>query len=196
MKTIVLVLCTMLLLGACKGKKLIVLSKGPAQINTKAKTITAGDGGGHDETSVNLGGGDMSFKITSPAGEGTLDLQGDGVYIVNAKTDTVIGGYRKYGDPKEMQKVITQEELKHRIDSMMALLGGKASETNRTFFILPNKAAKISENMAAMVVGPYHRMRSAEKVDGKYPEIYHFYSIKEFRENIAQLQALTVAEKK
>jgi len=36
-------------------------------------------------------------------------------------------------------------------------------------------------------------MRSAEKVDGKDPEIYRFYSIKEIREMIAKLQALTVA---
>jgi hypothetical protein len=39
-------------------------------------------------------------------------------------------------------------------------------------------------------------MRSAEKVDGKDPEVYHFYSIKEIREKIAEMVALTVAEKK
>ncbi len=83
------------------------------------------------------------------------------------------------------------------IDSVILLSEGKnASAANRTFYILPNKAAKISDNIEADVVGPYHRMRSVEKKDGKDPEVYHFYSIKEIREKIAEMVALTVAEKK
>jgi hypothetical protein len=37
-------------------------------------------------------------------------------------------------------------------------------------------------------------MRSAEKKDGEDPEVYRFYSIKEIRETIAKLQALTVSK--
>ena len=94
------------------------------------------------------------------------------------------------------QNIITQESLKLKIDSLNLLVQGKnISAANRNYYILPNQAVKISSNHLSEVVGPYHQMRSAEKVDGKEPEIYRFYSIKEIREMIVKLQALTVAPK-
>ncbi|MES2002904.1 MAG: hypothetical protein V4450_00180 [Bacteroidota bacterium] len=197
MKQILFVLTAVLLLGSCKEKKMIVMSKGKAEVNTDAKTIKAIDGAGHDEQEVTLSGDKVVFKLSTPAGEATVELLGNGLYIVNVKNDTIIGSYQQYGDPKATQQVITQETLKKQIDSLQLLSEGKnVSDANRNFFILPNHAAKISDNVNSMVVGPYHRMRSAAKEDGKDPEVYRFYSIKEIRENILKLQALTVAEKK
>jgi hypothetical protein len=196
MKKLLSILSLVILLSACKDKKLVIFSKGPAEVNKDAKTIKAKDGTGHDEKEVTLSSSDVTYKITTPAGEASLDLPGDGLYIVNAKMDTIVGGYHAYGDPSK-QKLVTQVELKHKIDSMIELSEGKnASLATRSFYILPNKAARISDNTRSMVVGPYHRMRSAEKVDGKDPEVYHFYTLKEFREKIEELKALTVAEKK
>ncbi|MEO7531368.1 MAG: lipoprotein [Sediminibacterium sp.] len=196
MKRILFFLGALLLLSACKEKRIIVMSKGVADINTDNKTIKAKDGAGHEEKAfVVSGNGD--FRLSTPAGEATVSFPDAGLYILNVKNDTIIGGYQHYGEQTQVQKVITQDELKHRIDSIILLSEGKnASAANRTFYILPNHAVKISENTAADVVGPYHRMRSAEKIDGKDPEIYHFYSIKEIREKIAEMQALTVGEKK
>lgn len=172
------------------------MSKGAADINTDNKTIKATDGAGHEEKAFVAGSGNAVYKLSTPAGETTVEFPEAGLYILNVKNDTIIGGYQKYGDPA-VQKVVTQVELKHMIDSVILLSEGKnASAANRTFYILPNKAAKISDNTTADVVGPYHRMRSAEKIDGKDPEIYHFYSIKEIREKIAEMVALTVGEKK
>jgi hypothetical protein len=195
MKKLFSVFCMVLLLSACKDKKLVVFSKGTADVNTDAKTIKSKDGSGHEEKEVTLSSGDVTYKITGPAGEATIDLPGAGLFIVNVKADTIVGGYHAYGDPAK-QKIVTQVELKHKIDSMVALSeNNSAGFPIRSFYILPNKAARISDNTQSMVVGPYHRMRSAEKVDGKDPEVYHFYTLKEFREKIEELKALTVAEK-
>lgn len=197
MKKILIVLGAVVLLASCSEKKMIVMSKGPAEVNTDAKTIKATDGTGHEEKEITLGGGKETFKISAPAGEASIELAGEGLYIVNAKNDTIVGGYQKYGDPKLVQNMVTQETLKQKIDSLNLLVEAKnISEANRNFFILPNQAVKISTNTQAMVVGPYHRMRSAEKIDGKDPEVYRFYSIKEIREMIAKMEAMTVAEKK
>lgn len=172
------------------------MSKGEADINTEAKTIQAKDGAGHEEKTVTMGGGSVVFKLNTPAGEATVELKENGLYVINVKNDTIIGGYQKYSAPSVSQQVMTQDKLKQQIDSLQLLSEGKnVSAANRTFFILPNQAAKITDNNEAMIVGPYHRMRSAEKVNGKDPEVYRFYSIKEIREIIAKLQALTIAPK-
>lgn len=198
MKKILVLLGAVILLASCgKDKKMIVMSKGPADINTEAKTISAKDGSGHEEKEVSLSGDKVVFKLNTPAGEATVELLGNGLYIVNVKNDTIIGSFQKYSDPKLAQNMVSQENLKKQIDSLQLLSEGKnVSEANRNFFILPNSAVKITDNTQAMVVGPYHRMRSAEKVDGKDPEVYRFFSIKEIRETIAKMQAMTVAEKK
>jgi archaellum component FlaF (FlaF/FlaG flagellin family) len=197
MKKIMILLSAVLVLSACSDKKMVVMSKGPAEVNTDAKTIKAIDGSGHEEKEVTLGGGKVVFKLNTPAGEATVEILDNGLYVVNVKNDTIIGSYQKYSDPKLAPNMVTQEALKQQIDSLQLLSEGKnVSPANRNFYILPNHAVKISDNTKAMVVGPYHRIRSAEKVDGKDPEVYRFYSIKEIRENIAKMVALTVPEKK
>ena len=196
MKKIFPLFAVVLLFASCSEKKLIIMSKGPVEINTDTKTIKATDGTGHEEKVVTVTGDKVVFKLLTPAGEATVELLENGLYVVNVKNDTIIGSYQNYGDPKLSQNVVTQINLKRRIDSLQLLVEGKnVSKANRNFFILPNKAEKITENTESMIVGPYHRMRSAEKVNGKAPEVYRFYSIKEIREIIEKLQSLTVAKK-
>ena len=120
-------------------------------------------------------------------------MMDNGLYVINVKNDTIIGSYQKYTSATLAQNVITQESLKQKIDSLKLLVERKnISAANRNYFILPNQAIRISSNHLSEVVGPYHQMRTAEKVNGKEPEIYRFYSIKEIREMIVKLQALTV----
>lgn len=197
MKQVLYFLIAIVLLASCKEKKMIVMSKGRAEVNTDAKTIKASDGPGHEEQEVTLGSGKTVFKLSTPAGEATVEMLENGLYVVNVKNDTIIGSYQKYSDPKSTQQVISQDNLKKQIDSLQLLAASKnVSTANRNFYILPNQAVRITENTNAMVVGPYHRMRSAEKVDGKDPEVYRFYSIKEVREMILKLQVLATPEKK
>jgi hypothetical protein len=183
-------------LVACAGndKTIIIMSKGEATVDLNAGTIQASNGSGHEEKLVAVNKADISFKLNTPAGEATVQLKENGLYIINVKNDTIIGSYQQYTSAGQEQKVITQESLAKKIDSLQLLSQGKnVSAANRNYFILPNQATFITANPLAQVVGPYHQMRSAERVDGKDPEIYRFYSIKEIREMIAKLQALTVA---
>jgi len=198
MKKFIGAFCIAALFASCSGgdKRIVVMSKGPAEINTDALTIKAKDGSGHEEKDAILNGGKISFALSSPTGNATVDLVENGLYVINVKNDTIIGSYQTYGDPKLAQNMIMQVKLVHDLDSLRLLVEGKnVSDANRNFYILPNHAARISGNIKADVIGPYHRMRSAEKVDGKDPEIYRFYSIKEVRESIAKLEALTEVKK-
>ena len=193
MKKLLTIITAAILLTACGGdKKIIVMSKGPAVINTDAKTISAKDGSGHEEKEALVSGDKIVFSLSTPAGEAKVELFKNGLYIINVKSDTIIGSYQQYGDPKLAKTMIMQTQMKHDLDSLRLLVDGKnVSEANCNFYILPNQAVKISDNINAQVVGPYHRMRSAEKVDGKDPEVYRFYSIKEIREMIVKLETLT-----
>ena len=196
MKQLLACFAFVILLISCSDKKMVVMSKGSADINTDTKTITAKDGSGHEEKEITLSGGKTVFKLNTPAGEAMVEILDNGLYIVNVKNDTIIGSYVKYGDPKLAQNVMTQDNLKKQMDSLQLLSEGKnVSEANRNYYILPNKAVKISNNTKSMIVGPYHRMTSAEKEDGKDPEVYRFYSIKEIREMILKLQVLTTPKK-
>ncbi len=198
MKKLFSLLTLIVFLAACNdsAKKVVVFSKGDADINTDAKTITATNGAGHTEKIFVLGSGSYVFKLATPAGEANVELKENGMYVINVKNDTIVGSYQKYTDPAKANATITQADLLHRIDSLQQLMEGKnVSAANRNFFILPKYAVKVSDNTAAEVVGPYHQMISAEKKDGKDPEIYRFYSIKEIRTMVEKLQKLTVPEK-
>jgi hypothetical protein len=199
MKKIIACLALVVLAASCadNSKKIIVMSKGPADINTDTKTIIAKDGAGHDEKTISISDKKVSFKLSTPAGDANVELLENGYYIINVKNDTIIGSYQQYTDPNLVKNVVTQEELKKKIDSLSSLVAGKnVSAANRNFFILPNTVVRISGNLDAIVVGPYHKMTSAEKVGDKDPEVYRFYSIREMREEIARLRSFTIAEKK
>ncbi len=194
MKNSIALIGMLLFFASCdKSKKIVVISKGEADINTEAKTIKAKDGGGYDEKTVTVSGDKLSFQLQSPAGEGTAVMTENGFYLVNVTLDTLLGSYQKYSTPEEAQTKISQEVLKQKIDSLKQMVEGKnISAANRNYFVLPNNNVKMTDNLQSIFVGPYHQMTSAEMVDGKVPEVYRFYSIKEVREMIARLEALTV----
>lgn len=178
-------------------KILVVMSKGDANIDVNAKTISATDGAGHVMKNVEVNAEKVSFSISSPAGKATIDLTENGLYVVNVKNDTIIGSLQSYVTQSATPTIVSQEELKHKIDSLQLLTEGKnVSAENHNFFILPNTAVRITGNTDAMIIGPYHQMQSVEKIDGKAPAVYRFFSVKEARETIKKMTALTVAEKK
>ena len=182
---------------ACSGhtKKVIVYANNEADINDQTKTITQKDNEGHLDKEIQFNTGDkVTIKIIQKdESTANIDIPEDGYYILNAKAkDTIVGGYQKYSTPEEANRVISQEELKHNIDSLQQLITGQNTNvTNHTFFIPPNTAAKITANTDATIVGPYHGMTSIEQKGNKEPEVYRFYSVKEVRETIGKLQKLT-----
>lgn len=200
MKHLIICIVTISLLVSCGNgdhKKIVIMSKGTADVNLNDKVITAKDGSGHEEKTIDVMEKEVSFKLNAPAGEATVNMTENGYYVVNVKNDTIIGSYQEYSAPKTTQTQYTQDDIKHKIDSLNQLVENKSiSAANRNFYILPNTAAKITNNLDAIIVGPYHRMTSAAKIDGKDPEVYRFFSIKEIRETIAKLTELTIPVKK
>jgi len=168
------------------------MSKGPAQYDEAAKTISAKDGRGHEEKIINISSAEVALKLNGPTGEASVTFKENGLYIINIKNDTIIGSKQNYITPKLQKDMMTQDELKVKIDSLYQLTEAKnISAANHNFFILPNQAVKITDNLEAIIVGPFHQMTTAERVDGVEPEIYRFYSIREIRETIAKLNGFT-----
>jgi hypothetical protein len=195
MKQLLACLSFIILLVSCSGghKKIVVLTKGKADINQDAKTIKVTDGSGHEETTIQYhSNGSVDLNVSSKAGTTTVNIPGDGYYVLNAKSDTIIGAYVNYGAPELTQHKFTQEEVKLKIDSLQQLVENKnISAANKNFYILPNHAAKVTDNTDAIVVTPFHQMRAIEVKGDTKPEVYRFYSIKEIRETIEKLKELT-----
>ena len=197
-KFVYFIAASICLLSCSKNeKKVIVYSKGVANIDKDAKTIKVLAGGtSQEEQTLNFNTAKkISFNIQSPAGNASVEINDNGLYIINTKTDTIIGSYQVYGAPRTTTKVITQEQIKKDIDSLQQLVKGtNVSSTNRNFFIPPNSIVKVTSNINAFIVGPFHQMTSIEKEEGKEPEVYRFFTANEIRETIAKLQKLTIAE--
>lgn len=198
MKSIIFSLTALFFLASCSSdqKRVVVFSKGAVDINVDAKTIKATDGAGHEEKMVDFVGKNIELTLNTPSGDAKVTLTENGYYIVNVKNDTIIGSQVNYTDPQLTNQVITQEVLKQKIDSLIGLTENRnVSKANGNFYILPNSTVHLTNNFDAIVVGPFHNMRSAEGKDGKAPEVYRFYSIKEIRETIAKLQGMTGGNK-
>lgn len=176
-------------------KRVNVLYRGKADINASAGSITLKDGAGNEEQVAEFSGKNIS--IQKPDGSKTeVTLNEPGLYILNGRNDTVIGSYQTYAAPKSTYDTIKQDFIKHSIDSLKLLLEGKnISAANRNFYILPYSAQKITNNLDAFLVTPFHRMTSIEKVGDKDPEVYRFWSIKEIRETIDKLAKDTIPTK-
>lgn len=179
------------------SQKLIVYMNNGSTIDEASKVITVKDTFGHNDKEINFSGGDKkTLAVKSSLGDQNIDIDGAGYFIVNAKArDTIIGGYQKYSTVQEANRVMTQDELARNIDSLKQMItGANTNAANKTFFILPYTAAKITENEDAFIVGPYHRMTSIAKEGDKDPEVYRFYSVREVRETIGKLEKLTGAK--
>ena len=195
MKNGLIIAISLLAFTSCSNKKLVVMSKGAAKINADAGTIQSTDGAGHEENAVLTG--TKQWTIESPAGKGSFELAEKGLYVVNAKNDTIIGSYQNYVSADKAGQVVSQEVVTQKLDSLKLLVEGKnVSVANRNFYILPNQAALVTPNLDAEIVGPYHKMTSAASKNGEAPEVYRFYSIREIRETIGKLEVLTRPIKK
>ena len=197
MRNFAAIVFALVLFSSCSGglKRIYVMSKGPAQYDEAAKTISAKDGNGHDEKILNISSAEVALKLNGPTGEASINLKENGLYILNIKNDTIIGSLQNYVSTKQQKDMMSQDELKVKIDSLQQLVAAKnVSTANHNFFILPNQAVKITDNLDAIIVGPFHQMTTAEKVDGKAPEVYRFYSIREIRETITKLEGFTIAQ--
>ncbi|MEI2707691.1 MAG: hypothetical protein V9E96_01580 [Chitinophagaceae bacterium] len=190
-----------ILFTACSSneKKIMVISKGKATIDVTGKTIAVKDGAGSEEAEMLYNTADkVVLKVKSEDKEVAIDIPENGYYILNTKNDTLIGSYQNYteaGSPTDTSKMITQEMIQQSIDSLIALTEGKnVSAANKNYYVLPFTAVKVTNNVNAFIVGPFHNITTIEKDGDKMPEVYRFFSIKEIREKIEKQKAMTVAK--
>jgi|SRR6185437_1051441 len=189
-----LLFASILLLSACKGheKKVLVYASDKISVdNTRHHiTIANGDGTTHHEQELDFNTGDpVTLDVESPQGKYSVTIPDDGLYIANLKTDTVVGS-RQHVGAGEGETHISQDDLKKKLDSLNQLIADQnISEANQNYFIPPGKAVRVSTDTKAKVFGPFTSIPGSFDA-GSVPAIYKFYSLKEMRELIANLQKM------
>jgi hypothetical protein len=182
----------MLIFASCSSgveKKVVVMSSGKIQVDNNAKTVALEPGTQHNEAEISLGAGDKAITVKTAAGDKSYELPENGLYILNLKSDTLIGNLVNFGS-SGVPASISSEQLQHIVDSTRALINGEnASDANHTYFVVPNSVKKLSTNLSAQLLNPYKNVPykvEADK-DGKAPEIYKFSTSKQKRESLTEL---------
>jgi hypothetical protein len=199
MKLTTLFLALLLFTSCSIGvKKIVVFGKGSININPDDKTISVNDEGPNDDKTTEFHhASPLNFTIKKPSGDKSVTISENGLYLVNAKSDTVIGIYQNYDDKRVGVKQLSQDDLKKDIDSLIQLTQNKnISKANHTFFVLPYQAIEITENTDATIVPPFTEMPLVEQNGDAKPEVYRFYNISEIRETITKVQAFTTTSSK
>ena len=184
-------------LSACNSeanKKVLIMGRG--SITANGNDITMKDGSGYTEEKVDVSEDKpVSWSVTTPMGKTTVNIPEEkGFYILNLKTDTIVGSQQIMGTDISSSRVISQEELKKKIDSLTKLTTGtNISAGGHSYIILPGQIKKISDNMDANVFGPFTKIPGTLEADknGKAPEIYKFYTNGEMRQLISNLKKMT-----
>jgi hypothetical protein len=170
-------------------KKVKVMSSGKIKVDEATKVITFTPGGQHNEADLTFTEKDKAVTVKTPDGDQSFEIPDNGVYILNLKTDTLIGNMVNFGSGGQPSSIST-EQLEHIIDSTQQLINGQnASDANKTYFILPKTIKKLTTNLNAQLINPYNNIpyRVEADKDGKAPEIYKFFTAKQKRESLNEL---------
>lgn len=174
-------------------KKVLIIGRG--KITAQDNNITMTHGSGYAEETVEVKGDKaVSWNVTTGTEKTTVNIPEEkGFYILNLKTDTLVGSQQNIRQDLG-GRTMTQEELKGKIDSLIKLTtGANISFGGRNYFVLPGQLIKISPNMQAKVYGPFTKIPRSFEVDknGGEPEIYKFYTNTEMRDLITKLKKNT-----
>jgi hypothetical protein len=173
-------------------KKVMVLSKG--DITAEGANVTIKGSSGSADKVVDLAD-EKTLQITTPDGKKSINVPAeDGFYVVNLRTDTVVGSRQDLGNDLG-GRTITQEELKVKIDSLNKLTtGANVSEQNHNYIILPGEIKKVTGNTKAQLFAPFNKIPGSLEADenGKAPELYKFYTNGEVRELMGNLKKMTI----
>ncbi|MEJ7829132.1 MAG: hypothetical protein WKF91_13070 [Segetibacter sp.] len=195
MKKLCLIVFTALAtLTACNNgvkKKVMILGKG--DISADGGNITLKGTTGSSDKTIDLGD-EANLEVTMPSGKNSIAVpKEDGFYILNLRTDTIVGSQQNIGSDLG-GRTITQEELKVKIDSLTQLTTGANLKAGQSYLILPNQLIKITDNKGAKVFGPFTKIPGSLDADenGKAPELYKFFTNTEMRELIVNLKKMTI----
>ena len=189
---VALLLVFILALTGCSGggQKVLVMASGKITADANdPKKLKLDPGTQHNEKEITLDGKEAQIIVETPEGAKTFDLKEQGSYVINLKTDTLVGGIIKYGAAQNTTR-IALDQLEHIIDSTRQLMEGKnASDANKSYFIPPFTAKKISANKEAKLIGPYNNIPGSVQVDkdGNGPETYKFFTNKQKRESLEDI---------
>lgn len=182
-----------ILLASCSGggvRKVVVMSSGKMTIDKSTNKVTIDPGTTHMEEEIMVDASKGSFEVESPNnGVKKFDVKEDGVYILNLKNDTLVGGIVNYSEGGRATS-ISGEQLDKMIDSTRQLIEGKnVSDEKKTYHIIPWNIKKISTNADVTIIGPYKNIPASVDVDasGKAKEIYKFFTNKQKRETLDDL---------
>lgn len=189
--------CGIITLIACNEpvtKKVLIIGRG--KISAQENNITMTEGSGYAEETVEIKGDKpATWNVTTPSGKTTVNIPDEkGFYILNLKTDTIVGSQQNMGQDLG-GRTMTQEELKVKIDSLVKLTtGANVNPGGRNYMIVPNQVIKVSSNMEAKIFGPFTKIPASIEADkdGKAPEIYKFYTNTEMRDLIVRLKKNTI----
>lgn len=190
-----IVLSGIMTLVACSSpdsKKVLIMGRGG--ITANGNDITMKEGSGYSEETVEVSGDKAtSWNVTTPAGKTSVNIPAEkGFYVLNLKTDTIVGSQQILGKDLSSSHTITQDELKMKIDSLTKLTAGTNVSPGHSYFILPNQVVKITASTDAKVFGPFTKIPGTLEADknGKAPELYKFYTNAEMRDLIATLRKM------
>lgn len=169
------------------------MGKGTIVVTEKKVNMTKGSG--YAEKVIDIRDKEATtLSVETEKGKQDIAVPAEGgYYILNLKPDSIAGSVQLMGKDITNTKVMTQEELKVKIDSLAAMTSGKNINFKTNFIVLPNQLLKISSNKDAQVFGPFRKIPAELEVgeDNKEPEIYKFYTNMEIRELIGRLKKLT-----
>ena len=123
MKNSIVAIAVVMLLAACGGAEKKVLVMGRGEITVNGSVVTIKDGTGHAEQEVSISG--TNITIDKDGVKKDFTVAENGYYILNFKTDTVIGARQKLGVDLNNKGVITQEQMQGILDSLNNLVLGK-----------------------------------------------------------------------
>lgn len=174
--------------GSGGGKKVLVMASGKVQIN--GNTINLQPGTSHNETSFAPTG--ESISVVTPSGTQEFPVKENGLYLLNLKKDTISGTRQRIGKEGDApQEVISQENLKFRIDSLYQLMiSYNVSDSNGQYNIPPSTIKKITNNTDAEIIGPYRPLPKSFNPALDH-EVYKFYTNKEIWDLILKLHKMT-----
>ena len=171
-------------------KKVTIIANGKMTMDETKQKIKLQPGNTHTEEELVFATGDkIALNIESPDGVKTFDVNESGMYVLNLKVDTLVGGVVNYSSSGRTAS-ISGEQLERMIDSTRQLIEGKnTSDENKTYFIVPWNIKKISKNANVRIIGPYKGIPYKVETDGsgKPMEVYKFFTNKQKRETLNDL---------
>jgi hypothetical protein len=179
-------LVAIVLFTSCSNnKKVLVMASGKVQM--EGNTVTLDPGTTHNEITFEPDGDNIT--VVSPSGKKEVAITEPGLYILNLKNDTLVGSYQETGTDNS-QKVISQDDLWNKVDSLTKLMKGEnVSAAAKNYNIPPMQAARITANKDAEIIGPYRKVPGSLDPSVKH-EVYKFYTNKEIVEIIENVKKM------